>query len=449
MQAEQQYLDLFSQEHDTLCAAATAVQNAHRAAAYEQFRTTGFPTRTQEQYRYIDVPPLFAPDYGVNLRRLRAAIDPYKTFRCYVPSLHSALFFVVNDSFYAPPQEQQQAVLPKGVHIASFASFAQAYPTLFAEHYNRLAAEKGDSLAAFNTMFAQDGIAIYIERGVQVEQPLQVVNMLYAAVDMLSVRRVLVVMDEGAQASILFCDHASSDVSFLTSQVVEVFVGKGATLEWTSIEETHTKSHLVNSIFIAQEEQATLTHHTITLHNGTTRNNVDIALRGEGAQCACYGCAILDKQQQADNNTYIQHIVGHCDSREMYKYVLNDASHGVFTGRVLVCQDAQKTNSQIRNQNLCATREARMQTQPMLEIYADDVKCAHGATIGQLSDAALFYMQQRGIPESEARRLLQIAFVREVIDNIQLLPLRERLQYLVERRFRGELSKCEGCALCL
>jgi Fe-S cluster assembly protein SufD len=175
---------------------------------------------------------------------------------------------------------------------------------------------------------------------------------------------------------------------------------------------------------------------------------LDLTFRGEGAECVANGCVIADKEQHVDNNTLITHAVPHCTSSELYKYVLNDKSVGAFAGRVLVAQDAQKTVSGMRNQNLCASRDARMYTQPMLEIYADDVKCSHGSTVGQLNDAALFYMLQRGISEKEARLLLQFAFVNEVVENVRLEPLRDRLRYLIEKRFRGELSKCEGCRLC-
>ena len=149
-----------------------------------------------------------------------------------------------------------------------------------------------------------------------------------------------------------------------------------------------------------------------------------------------------------DNNTLIDHQVPHCTSNELYKYVLDEEATGAFAGRVLVRKDAQKTISQETNQNLVATKKARMYTQPMLEIYTDDVKCAHGSTVGQLNDAAMFYMRQRGISEREAKLLLEFAFVNEVIDKMELEPLRDRLHYLVEKRFRGELNKCDGCKLC-
>ena len=204
----------------------------------------------------------------------------------------------------------------------------------------------------------------------------------------------------------------------------------------------------VSNVYIDQQANSRVNHNVITLHNGVTRNKLDLTFSGEGAECQCYGCVIADKHQHVDNNTLITHQVPHCTSNELYKYVLDNQATGAFAGRVLVEHGAQKTVSQMTNQNLTATKEARMFTQPMLEIYADDVKCAHGSTVGQLNDAALFYMRQRGISLEEAKVLLQNAFINEVIDKMQLEPLRDRLHYLVEKRFRGELNKCKGCQLC-
>ena len=186
----------------------------------------------------------------------------------------------------------------------------------------------------------------------------------------------------------------------------------------------------------------------MTLHNGTSRNTTEVLLAGEGAEINLCGMAIADKNQHVDNNTVIDHAVPNCTSNELFKYVLDDQSVGAFAGLVLVRPDAQHTSSQQTNRNLCATREARMYTQPQLEIYADDVKCSHGATVGQLDENALFYMRQRGIPAREARLLLMFAFVNEVIDTIRLDALKDRLHLLVEKRFRGELNKCQGCAIC-
>ena len=214
------------------------------------------------------------------------------------------------------------------------------------------------------------------------------------------------------------------------------------------MEETHYKNHRVSNVYIEQQRDSRVNHNVITLHNGVTRNRLDLVFKGEGAECYCSGCVIADRKQHVDNNTLIDHQVPHCTSNELYKYVLDDEAVGAFAGRVLVRHGAQKTTSQETNQNLVATKTARMYTQPMLEIYADDVKCAHGSTIGQLNDAALFYMRQRGISEQEARLLLKSAFITEVIDAIPQETLRDRLQVQVDKRLRGELSKCEGCKLC-
>ena len=297
-------------------------------------------------------------------------------------------------------------------------------------------------------MLAQDGLFIYVPKHVKVDRTIQVINILRADVELMVNRRVLLVLEEGAELKLLFCDHAADNRQFLTTQVIEAYVGEGAQLELNCLEETHLKNTRVSNVYIDQQGNSRVNHNVITLHNGITRNRLDLVFKGEGAECHCNGCVIADKDQHVDNNTLIDHRVPHCTSNELYKYVLDDNAVGAFAGRVLVRQEAQKTVSQETNQNLCATKTAHMFTQPMLEIYADDVKCAHGSTVGQLNSDALFYMQQRGISKREGKLLLQFAFVNEVIDKMELAPLRDRLHHLVEKRFRGELNKCEGCQLC-
>jgi len=437
--AVSQYTDLYRQCRQMICDHSSDVMNAPRDAAYERFAKQGFPSRRVERYKYTDIEALFAPDYGLNLNRLDIPVNPYDAFRCDVPNLSTSLYFVVNDAFYQ--KAQTAAPLPEGVVIGSLRQHAN-------QLYNRLAAQDDDAVTHLNTMLAQDGLFVYVPRGVVVDRAVQVINILRSDVDLMVNRRVLIVMEEGAEAKFLFCDHAADDRHFLATQVIEAFVGPGARLDLYCLEETHHKSTRVSNVYIRQERDSSVNHNVITLHNGTTRNKLNLDLVGEGAECRLGGCVIADKQQHVDNNTLITHHAPRCTSNELYKYVLDDSATGAFAGRVLVKPGAQKTTSQMTNQNLCATREARMYTQPMLEIYADDVKCAHGSTVGQLNDAALFYMQQRGITRKEARLLLQNAFINEVIDHIQLAPLRDRLHYLVEKRFRGELSKCEGCKLC-
>ena len=441
---------------------SSEAMNAVRDEAFRDFAASGFPTRKVERYKYTDMQELFAPDYGLNLNRFEIPVDPYATFRCDVPNLSTSLYFMINDAFYKGAGSKNQGAhdvpqgagkLPEGVIVGSL----KDYPELAARYYAKLAKTADDAVTALNTMLAQDGLFVYVPKNVKVDRAIQVINILKSpslnregrgGSSFMLNRRVLIVLEEGAEVKMLFCDHAADDSHFLATQVIEAYVGDNASLDLYCLEETHHKNIRVSNVYIDQQANSCVNHNVITLHNGVTRNRLDLTFNGEGAECQCYGCVIADKNQHVDNNTLIVHKAPHCTSHELYKYVLDEQAVGAFAGRVLVEHGAQKTTSQMTNQNLTATKEARMYTQPMLEIYADDVKCAHGSTVGQLNDAALFYMQQRGITREEARLLLQNAFINEVIDEIQLEPLRDRLHYLVEKRFRGELSKCKGCKLC-
>ena len=446
MKAEQQYIDLFSQCEAMICRHSTEVMNAPRAQAFADFERLGFPTNKEEKYKYTDAAKLFAPDYGLNLNRLDIPVNPYEVFKCDVPNMSTALYFVVNDAFYS--KALPKTPLPEGVLLGSLKDLAVQYPELVKKYYGKLANSSKDGITAFNTAFAQDGFMLYVPKGVVMEKPVQLVNILRADVNFMVNRRLLVVLEEGAQARMLVCDHAMDDVNFLSTQVVEVFVGENAVFDFYELEETHNSTVRFSNMYVTQEANSNVLLNGMTLHNGTTRNTTEVTLNGRGAEINLCGMAIADRNEHVDNHTFIDHKVSDCISNELFKYVLDDQSVGAFAGKVLVRPGAQHTSSQQTNRNICATREARMYTQPQLEIYADDVKCSHGATVGQLDEKALFYMQQRGISYKEARLLLMFAFVNEVIDTIRMDALKDRLHLLVEKRFRGELNKCQGCAIC-
>ena len=220
------------------------------------------------------------------------------------------------------------------------------------------------------------------------------------------------------------------NVNFLATQVIEVFAEENSVFDLYELEETHTSTVRFSNLYVKQGANSNVLLNGMTLHNGTTRNTTEVTLAGEGAEINLCGMAIADKNQHVDNNTSRDHAVPKCTSNELFKYVLDDQSVGAFAGLVLVRPDAQHTSSQQTNRNLCATCDARMYTQP------------------QLDENALFYMRARGIAEKEARLLLMFAFVNEVIDTIRLEALKDRLHLLVEKRFRGELNKCQGCSIC-
>lgn len=446
MSSEKQYIDLYNQCKGMINKYAPQVLNDLRDKAFDDFCRLGFPSKKVERYKYTDMQKIFEPDYGLNLNRLEIPVNPYDVFKCDVPNLSTSLYFVVNDSFY--DKMLPKCSLAEGVIVGSLSKVAAEHPELVAKYYGKIANTGDDAVTALNTMLSQDGLMVYVPKNVKVEKAIQVINILRSDVDLMVNRRVLIVMEQGSEAKFLFCDHAADDRNFLATQVIEAFVGENAKLDLYCLEETHYKNTRVSNVYIEQQANSVVNHNVITLHNGITRNRLDLVFKGEGAECFANGCVIADKSQHIDNNTLIDHQVGHCTSHQLYKYVLGDEAVGAFAGRILVRKDAQKTSSNEINQNLCTTKKARMFTQPMLEIYADDVKCSHGSTVGQLNDAAMFYMRQRGISEKEAKLLLEFAFVNEVVDQIQLEPLKERLRYLVEKRFRGELNKCEGCKLC-
>lgn len=224
MSVEQQYIDLFSQTEAMICRHSAEALNAPRAAAFADFERLGFPTRKTEKYKYTDVSKFFEPDYGLNLNRLEIPVNPYEVFKCDVPNMSTSLYFVVNDAFYNKALPKSH--LPEGVIFGSLKEMAEQRPELVKKYYGKLADTSKDGVTAFNTAFAQDGVLLYVPKNVVVEKPIQLVNILRGDVNFMVNRRVLIILEEGAQARLLACDHAMDSVNFLATQVVEVFVGE-------------------------------------------------------------------------------------------------------------------------------------------------------------------------------------------------------------------------------
>ncbi|NLI35602.1 MAG: Fe-S cluster assembly protein SufD [Bacteroidales bacterium] len=446
MSIEQQYIDLFVQHKAEICRQSAPAMNELRDKAFEDFQKLGFPTNKQERYRRTNIAEYFESNYGMNINRINIPVTTDDVFKCDVPNMSTSLYFVLNDMFYQ--YKLPKIALPDGVIFGSLKDFAISHPKLITQYYGKLAKTEEDGVTAFNTTFTQDGIVLYIPKGVIVERPIQLINLLRSDVDLMVNRRVLIILEENAQARMLICDHAMDKVNFLATQVVEIFAGTHSTLDLYEIEETSDQTTRVSNMFVRQDAGSNVLLNNMTLYNGRTRNTTVVTLEGEGAETNLCGMAIADKRQHVDNCTKIDHVAPRCNSNELYKYVLDDHAVGAFYGLVLVRPGAQKTNSLETNRNLCATKDARMYTQPQLEIYADDVKCSHGSTVGQLDEQALFYMRSRGISEQEGRMLLMFAFVNEVIDTIRLDALKDRLHLLVEKRFRGELNRCGSCHKC-
>ena len=261
--AARQYMDIYAQCRDMIHSHSCDVMNAPRDAAYDDFCRQGLPTRKVERYKYTDMAPLFAPDYGLNLNRLEIPVNPYEAFRCDVPNLSTSLYFVVNDAFYT--KLQPKGHLPEGVIIGSLAEEAAKKPHLIGKYYSRIAKTDGDAITALNTMMAQDGLLVYVPKGTKVDRTVQVINILRSDVDLMANRRVLIIVEPEAEIKLLFCDHAVDDRKFLTTQVIEAYVGDNAGLDLYCLEETHAKNTRVSNLYIEQQANSRVNHNIITL----------------------------------------------------------------------------------------------------------------------------------------------------------------------------------------
>jgi len=437
-----QYIDFFVSERRKIDKSCSPLLNSFRGKAFETFSRSGFPAFPAENYQYTDIGGLLKGDLGFYLNLIKNGFNPHKVFHCNVPNLNAYKHFIVNGHFLQEPEKD----FPAGVFSGSLNLFAERYPDLFSRYFNRQAAINDDGLSAFNTMFVQDGYVLYVPENVVLEKPVQLTNISASHVDSLINRRILVILERGAQVKLLICDHTNEDHAMsAATQVAEIYAGEHTSFDWYELEESTQNTIRLTNNFVSQAAYSSVVINNITLCNGFTRNNYRIDLAGEQAAANLQGLAIADAKQTVDNYTLINHHTTHCRSSELFKYLLDDEATGVFNGKMVVFPEAQKTEAYQINRNLLGNSRCRMYSQPKLEINADDVKCSHGMTTGQLDEAALFYMRSRGIPHDEAVLMLKFAFTGDVLQGICIEGLRDRLKLLIEKRLRGELIKCQGC----
>ena len=437
-----QYIDFFHKNRQKIEASCAPLLNSYRDQALQTFEQMGFPPHLSEEYPHTDIARLLEPDFGFYLNYSGPKINPQRVFHCNVPNLGSYKHFVVNGHCY----EETHSGLPPGVFSGSLNTFAQQYPELFTHYYHHLAETKGDGLAAFNTMFVQDGYVLYVPKNTLCEKAFQLTHISNGTADSLTNRRILVILEAGAQAKLLVCDHTTDEHPvFAATQINEIYVDENASFDFYELEESTPKTIRLASSFIRQSASSQVVAHALTLCNGITRNNYRVDLDGENAETCLYGLAISDAQQRIDNFTVINHSVAHCRSAQLFKYILDEEAVGAFDGKIRVAPKARKTEAYQSNRNLLGSSTCRMYSKPQLVIDADDVKCSHGMTTGQLDETALFYLRSRGIPEEEAIFLLKFAFTNDVLQAIRMEGLRDRLNLLINKRFRNELIKCQRC----
>ncbi len=441
---EKQFLDLYKKTKEALNARSANVFNAGRAMAERYLTEKGMPTKKDEAYLYCPLFDALNINWGVNINRLQSNINEENLFHCAVPGIKTSSVYFTNDTW----RGNDCIDLGNGAIACSMQYASIHYNDILNKYYGTVLQEEIDGFSALNALIVQDGIFIYIPKGVKVQLPIQVLNVMFASGELMSTGRNLIVLEPDSELHYIDCVHTMNDNNYFLNRVTEIVAEDSAVLRYCSIESSGENMNAVHRIAIRQQKDSDVRISSFGLLLGSTRNHITIDLNEPGANTWLGGMLLIDKNEKCDNYTIIRHHACNCTSNELYKYILDDNAEGAFSGRIVVDHGAQKTNSYQTNRNICLSKEARALGRPQLEIYADDVKCGHGATTGMLDENALFYMQQRGIDLKEARLLLLQAFSAEVLENITLPALADRLKLLIEKRLHGESLRCSGCNRC-
>lgn len=440
------YLDLYSRHREQIADGEPQFMRALRESGIRSFEQEGFPAQKNENYRNTHLEPLFGREFDFRFSPRKISFEIDEIFQCDVPMLNAEVLMVLNGFFHNPSGNTLKE-LENGIIYGSLREAVRRHPDLVAAHLGKNAPLEHEAFVSLNTAFAQDGIFLYVPDNQRMEKPIQIIHLLLSDQNQMVQHRNLFILGKHASAEVIICDHTLSPHMYLTNSVTEIFSRENSELDVLRLQNEHNNSCQVTNTWINQERNSRCQHSTITLHGGMVRNNLHLQLGGEGAEANALGLFLLDKKQHLDSFTLIDHTAPHCTSNQHYKGVLDDNSTGAFNGKIHVYPDAQKTQAFQANNNILLTDTAKMYTRPQLEIYADDVKCSHGATVGQLDEEGLFYLQSRGIPRNESRLMLMYAFANDVISRIRQPALFERISGLVSKRLRGELSRCNNCVM--
>lgn len=443
--ATEELVDLFTNNRKIYDEGCPAFMNKMREPALAKFKAKGIPSRKNEDYKYTDLRPVFQNDFSVVPRYVEQSVDLHEVFNCDVPQLNTHIILLINGWYYG--RNRKMGEFPEGVICSSLNHAAREHADIVEKYYQQQAGESDDPMANLNTAFAKDGLFFYVPDNVTIEAPVQIINLLHSKENTFAVQRNLFVMGKNSEAKIVFCDHTLNDNYYILNNLSECYVGEDARFGIYSTQNQHNGAVNITNFFADVQRQAVLDSNVITLNGGIVRNNLKVQLSGEYAHANMNGLSFTDENQHVDNFTSIDHKVPNCTSSQLYKNILDDKSSGAFTGQIHVFRDAQKTEAFQQNNNVLLSDAAEMNTKPRLVIDADDVRCSHGATVGRIDEEALFYLRARGIGEEEARLMIMFAFADQVLSQIKVEVLRERLEELVDRRLRGELSPCQNCSL--
>lgn len=416
-----------------------------RNEAIALFNQNGLPGSADEKWRNTDITRRLDLEYTMHHEDFQSNLDVEKIFACEVPDLDTFLITMVN-GWYAY-RNSALRILPSGTIIGSLGRALREAPELVEAHLGKVARMHNNPFVALNTAFASDGVFIYVPDNTVVTKPIQMVNVVDHHENLFMQTRNLVIVGKNSRLELVHCDDSHNHTAGFTNTVTEIVMGDNASVDYYKMQNINDQSTVLHSAWFHLGRDARLNSHAISLNGGLIRNESVVTLSQPGADANVYGLYLMDKKQQTDNLVFVDHAAPNCTSSELFKGILDDYAHAVFNGHILVRPDAQQTAAYQSNRNILLTDKARVNTQPFLEIYADDVKCSHGATVGQLDAEAMFYLRSRGIGEENARMLLMYAFAAEVIGKIGIENLRDRIDDLVKKRLRGELSICDQCVL--
>jgi Fe-S cluster assembly protein SufD len=401
-----------------------------RDEAIARFRGQGFPTTRDEEFRFTNIAPIAGGHFG-EAGDAPASAAALKREHV-VPGLDAHELVFVNGRF--APALSAVGALPAGVRVTSFAELLHTEPGLVEPHVGRAIKFETQAFTALNTALASDGAVVIVPNDVIVDKPIHVLYLTDSATPIAAHPRTLIVAGRHSQAHVIESYAGAEGQRYFTNAVTEVIGGEGSQLEHCRVQRESLEAFHVSSTHLRLARSAVFASENVALGGSIARNDVNAVLDGEGINCTLNGLYLVDGDRLVSNHTTIDHAKPHCESHELYKGILDDRGKGVFNGKIFVRLDAQKTDAKQTNQVLLLSDDATINTKPQLEIFADDVKCTHGATVGQLSEEQLFYLKARGIGESHARAILIHAFASDIVERIQVEPLREHLeQILLER----------------
>ncbi|MBC7525422.1 MAG: Fe-S cluster assembly protein SufD [Flavobacterium sp.] len=408
-----------------------------RTSAIKNFENKGFPTKKEEAWKYTSLSSILKNDFSV-FPKHENSIEFSDVKKYFIHEIDTYKVIFVDGIFSSFLSSTTHDGLD--VCLLSSALSKPKYKQAIEEYFNKIAS-KDESLTTLNTAFANEGAYINIPKSKAVEKPIEIIYFSTGKENALLVQpRNLVIVGENAHVQIIERHQSLYENPVLTNSVTEVFALKNALVDYYKIQNDLQSANLVDNTYIAQKDDSNASVHTFTFGGNITRNNLNFYHQGEHIESTLKGITIIGDKQHVDHYTLVQHTTPNCESHQNYKNILNDNATGVFNGKIFVEKEAQKTNAFQQNNNILLSDKATINAKPQLEIFADDVKCSHGCTIGQLDENAMFYMQQRGIPKKEAKALLMYAFSNEVIESIKIPELKQRITKIIAMKLGVNLG---------